>query len=314
MNNPILSICIPTYNRASYLEATLHSIVSQKTFQKTDHVEIIIADNCSEDNTREVSEKYVEIYSNKIRYYRNSENLGDTNFEKVLSYGKGVFLKLNNDTLIHQEDTLDIIIDLISQNNAERNIIFFSNGSLKKITKCHCVNLDIFVKTVSYFSTWIGSFGIWKNDFDSFDGFSRNACLQLVQTDILFGLINKGKSVLVYNLKIFDSIIPKNKGGYDIITIFLQNYFFLLTQQVNAKNLSPKIFKLEKRKVLINRVAYAIFLCKVYPLQYSFTFENMYKRIYQYYKNDLTTFSYFLIYYNFLIGYSIIKSKLIKKG
>ncbi len=114
--NIILSICIPTFNRAEYLENTLQSIVSQKKFIETDEVEIVIYDNCSEDNTEEIALKFCAIYGDKVRYYRNSENIIDANFEKVLSYGNSVFLKLNNDTLMHLSNSLDKIIDVVNRN------------------------------------------------------------------------------------------------------------------------------------------------------------------------------------------------------
>lgn len=252
MNNPILSICIPTYNRATYLEDTLNSIVNQKRFQETNDVEIVISDNCSEDNTREVSKKFVAIYGEKIRYYRNSENIKDANFEKVLSYGNGSFLKLNNDTLMHHEDTLDIIIEVITQNIKIRDILFFSNGTLKISSQSRCEDLNSFVKNVSYWSTWIACFGIWKEDFESIANFSRNANLQLVQTDVLLRLISSGQSVYVNNSKIFDSVNPNSKGGYNIYQVFVTNYLGLLEDYRETRQISRITLFNEKSKLLIH--------------------------------------------------------------
>ena len=56
----LLSICIPTYNRCSYLKKTLESIVSQKIFETTDLVEIVISDNCSSDGTADVCKIFAE--------------------------------------------------------------------------------------------------------------------------------------------------------------------------------------------------------------------------------------------------------------
>ena len=52
---PLLSICIPTYNRSGYLEQCLESIVHQERF---DEIEVIISDNCSTDDTEAVCKKY----------------------------------------------------------------------------------------------------------------------------------------------------------------------------------------------------------------------------------------------------------------
>lgn len=73
---PLLSICIPTYNREFYLEQLLASIVSQKEFYDTDDVEIVIDDGPSKDNTTALVKRYQESYPGKIRYFRNDVAIG----------------------------------------------------------------------------------------------------------------------------------------------------------------------------------------------------------------------------------------------
>lgn len=58
---PLLSICIPTYNRSQYLKETIDSIIGQEEF-KSENVEIVISDNCSTDDTEIVCKKYIEQY------------------------------------------------------------------------------------------------------------------------------------------------------------------------------------------------------------------------------------------------------------
>ena len=249
----LLSICIPTYNRPKNLDKTLFSITNQRIFQETNDVEIVISDNCSENNTNKISEKYIEIYGSKVRYYRTPENIGPAlNLERALSYGNGEFLKLNNDTLMHHEDSLEIIIKEINQNIEDKDILFFSNGVLKKITKVDCEDLDSFVKTVSYWSTWIACFGIWKKDFNTIDRFSRNANLLLVQTDILLRLISSDRPVHVINSKIFDIVSPEFKGGYNIYQVFVTNYLGLLENYRETRQISRITLFNEKTKILFN--------------------------------------------------------------
>jgi abequosyltransferase len=59
---PLLSICIPTYNREKYLRRLLDSIVFQKEFIDTNDVEIVIADNASTDSTEELVNEYTKKY------------------------------------------------------------------------------------------------------------------------------------------------------------------------------------------------------------------------------------------------------------
>lgn len=68
-NNPLLTICIPTFNRAAYLSETIQSILSQ-TY--TNFELIIINDGCT-DNTDDVVRAYTD---KRIKYLKNKKNLG----------------------------------------------------------------------------------------------------------------------------------------------------------------------------------------------------------------------------------------------
>lgn len=288
MNYPILSICIPTYNRATYLDETIKSIVSQKRFFETNDVEIVISDNCSQDETEIIVKKYIDIFTDKIRYYRNTVNIKDLNFEKVLRYGNGIFLKLNNDTLNHKENTLDLMIDDINKNIISKTIIFFSNGkSGKNLSSFRCDDLNSFVKVVSYWSTWIACFGIWKDDLEAIKGFSRNSNLQLVQTDVLLRLISSGRAVYVDNSEMFISVTPSSKGGYNVFKTFGIDYLSLYDEYLNSCKLKKKIYRKEKYKL------FRYFLLGIYDKlvlnSSSFTFDtsNAYKNLLYNYRFNL---------------------------
>ena len=62
-----VSVVIATYNRANFLPATIDSVLNQK-FQ---NFELIVVDDGSTDNTRQV----LELYSSRIRYFYQ-ENMG----------------------------------------------------------------------------------------------------------------------------------------------------------------------------------------------------------------------------------------------
>lgn len=74
-----ISVCLLTYNRASVLPQTLDTILNQ-TYT---NFELIIGDNCSTDNTKEVCLSYLE-KDNRIKYIRNETNLGLTGNLNVL--------------------------------------------------------------------------------------------------------------------------------------------------------------------------------------------------------------------------------------
>ncbi len=93
---PLLSICIPTYNRADVLDLVLKNIIENRGFDES--IEIVISDNASTDNTFEICKKYIDVFQN-IKYFRNGKNVRDENFWLVLNRATGKYRKLQNDYL-----------------------------------------------------------------------------------------------------------------------------------------------------------------------------------------------------------------------
>ncbi|GEO04021.1 hypothetical protein AAE02nite_16850 [Adhaeribacter aerolatus] len=85
---PKVSVLIPTYNSASFLDEAIQSVLDQSF----PDYELIIVDNCSTDNSKEVISKYLS--DNRVTYYKNSTNIGLVgNFNKCLEYAKGDYIK-----------------------------------------------------------------------------------------------------------------------------------------------------------------------------------------------------------------------------
>jgi glycosyltransferase involved in cell wall biosynthesis len=115
MNRPLLSICIPTYNREHYLKECLDSITCQ--FKDEDirrQVEIVVFDNASDDNTAGMILDYQSRFDN-IFYFRNESNLGyDRNVEKVVYQAKGDFIwTLSSDELV-KPDALSFLFSVFT--------------------------------------------------------------------------------------------------------------------------------------------------------------------------------------------------------
>lgn len=96
---PLMTIAIPTYNRANlYLRQAIESAVNQ-TYS---NIEIIISNNCSTDNTEMVVKDFTDP---RIRYFRQEKNIGgNNNFNFCLEQAKGeYFLLLMDDDLIDRD-------------------------------------------------------------------------------------------------------------------------------------------------------------------------------------------------------------------
>ena len=251
INKPLLSICIPTYNRADVIKNTIDSIVSQEHFINTDEVEIVISDNCSSDNTKDVVAEYVNKFPNKVFYYRNQENIRDKNFEKVLSYGNGQYLKLSNDTIIFTENSLKNICQDIQNFIKNKPILYFSSGFVNTSKRyIFAPSMDKFLENASFGITAISSFGIWKDDYLQIKEFNRFSELQLVQTDVLLRQIKDRGNAIIINSYYFYNTVYKNKGGYNIAEVFGNNYLTILSDYVESHTLSKKAFEKEKKNIL----------------------------------------------------------------
>jgi len=107
-----LSICIPTYNRSSYLDKTLKFIIKQ-ILEEEEEVEIVISDNCSNDETVKILKNYSSKYG-FIRYYCNTKNLGfDLNLIKTIENSEGEYVWTFSDDDIIQDKALNKVLNLI---------------------------------------------------------------------------------------------------------------------------------------------------------------------------------------------------------
>jgi glycosyltransferase involved in cell wall biosynthesis len=86
-NNPLVSICIPTYNYAHYLPQAISSCLNQSYGR----IEIIITDDASTDNSREVISSFDDP---RIRFAENPVRLGLVeNWNRALSLVRGEVVK-----------------------------------------------------------------------------------------------------------------------------------------------------------------------------------------------------------------------------
>lgn len=97
---PKVSVLIPTYNRPMYFELALQSAL-QQTYP---HIEIVIADDSTNDDTAAIMPPYLKQYAH-IRYYKNEKNLGQfDNDLKLMSLAEGEYINfLMDDDLFHPQ-------------------------------------------------------------------------------------------------------------------------------------------------------------------------------------------------------------------
>lgn len=277
----LLSICIPTYNRADILKETLLALTQNPDFDK--RVEVVISDNCSTDHTEEVVTGFAKQFHN-IKYSRNSRNIEDGNFFKVLSLGNGRYLKLVNDTAKFKAGMLRFVLDKIEEHSVNREKVFFYQNTFF-CSNTHFRNEDIndFVRNASFLCTWIANFGIWKEELSQLEDVDRSIPLKLVQVDWSLQMASSYPS-LIYFQDLFEVATLSKKGGYNIFKVFIENYLFLLSRYLKDKQLQHKVFRKEKYR-LFNYFVLP-WLCSIFlnKNKYFFDTQQAFQIIFKYYK------------------------------
>ena len=111
MEQKLLSICFPTYNRAECIGEQLKRLSSVDK-SVLDDVEIIVSDNCSPDNTKDV----ILSFQSKLdfKYNRNEKNLGpDENYLYCFSHATGKYVWLVGDDDYLLPENLHVVIETL---------------------------------------------------------------------------------------------------------------------------------------------------------------------------------------------------------
>lgn len=110
-NNPLVSVCISTYNRAHYLPMVIECWLEQ-TFKD---FELIISDDASSDGTQKIYEEYAKKDS-RIRYYRQKKNLNiPANQKFVLSQARGKYVNWAADDDLYDKRFLEDCLELFEK-------------------------------------------------------------------------------------------------------------------------------------------------------------------------------------------------------
>ncbi len=115
IKNPLISICIPTYNRCEKVCKLVTNILKYEG----EEIEVIVLDNCSTDDTETLLS---EINDPRFYFYKNDENIGgQLNQLKVITLAKAkfAFFCLDKDFLDH-----NMIKELINHVYANTGVAF----------------------------------------------------------------------------------------------------------------------------------------------------------------------------------------------
>jgi len=109
-HQPLVSVCVPTYNRATYLKKAISSVLEQ-TFK---NYELIIVDNASTDETRDVVASFNDA---RISYYRNTENIGMVrNWNRCIELSCGEYINIFHDDDVMLRENIESKVRMLQAN------------------------------------------------------------------------------------------------------------------------------------------------------------------------------------------------------
>lgn len=141
---PLVSIIVPNYNHEPYLEQRLESIYSQ-TYQK---YEVILLDDCSTDNSRDILSRYCNEHPECTRTFFNDSNSGHvfTQWERGLSLAKGELIWIAESDDWCDSDFLEKLVPSFERQSvmiAFSRSTFMKNGERESDLETYLEKTDI---------------------------------------------------------------------------------------------------------------------------------------------------------------------------
>jgi len=159
MNNPLLSICIPTFNRGDLLRNNMLELIEQA---KPLNIPIYISDNCSTDNTSETVEYLKEQYFNII-YHKQMTNIYEMNFATILRSSDSEYAWLLGDKNRISDGYLKNILNIIK--DEEFDLIVVNSAPPKRVknlpSKIYSNPIEL-LEDLGWHMSWICSLIISK--------------------------------------------------------------------------------------------------------------------------------------------------------
>lgn len=222
---PVLSICIPTFNRKDTLEVLLNSIVNQLILANREIIEITVSDNASTDGTEEFMKQYIARYKGiNISYFRNKENLGaGANYLKAVEMAHGEYAWIiGSDDELYSDAIQRILVEI--QMGAT---VYLAQRDNYDITLSKFIGKQLFFKELGG-----DNLTIPLNSRENW-AFYLNLCTEI-------GGIMSYLSSIVFNKKLWDGVQPDND--------------YMVTEYIHTYNLFKVLLDNEETSIrLINK-------------------------------------------------------------
>ena len=247
--NPILSICIPTWNRAKILDISLKNFLDQIKDVNLSELELYVSDNCSEDETEQVVKKYIS-QGLPITYNRNHENIGAArNFIKCMEWASGKYILLLGDDDIFKPRAIKYLLDIIRDKDYGLIHIHHYDNISKEI--CEYEKVEDFYKQVSFWFTFMSGC-IFRKEVVQIVDSSKYVKTHLLQMPYYLLSATYANNLIVNKQLMETGIDSSNNGGYNFYEVFVKNYLNIWSELIDRNLLSLNAFEYIKKDIYIH--------------------------------------------------------------
>lgn len=223
---PLLTFCIPAYNRKSYLVRCIRSIVASITAEWKGRIEIIISDNASEPSLQTEVDKIRDQTGANIKYFRNDQNVGaERNFFLAVQKATGDYVVIFGSDDILTPDALELYCTLAQERydwiflNLETIVkgSVIRDESIKQKRRLECAGCEAILLQFGTETNFISSSCFNRERYLSFYVRNRETVDGLHVTGwsyyfcLLSSMGNDGRFVYIP-----DTFIRRNEGSHDI--------------------------------------------------------------------------------------------------
>ena len=240
---PILTYGIITYNRSKYLRKSLKSVLDQVGSDEL--VEVLVSDNCSEDDTKEVVQEFQKKYKN-LRYHCNETNVGaEGNIHAALRHSKGEYVVTAGDDDYLADGMLYLVIDYISRHR-DMGIIFMTNRTDELfLPACEGAGYADYILRVGCYMTWITCIVMNKDAYLSIQDPQRYNYTHIPQVYLQMEILKrKPRYAILRGAFLASGGGDHPASGFNFMEVFVKNYFDILAATVE---LPPEILASDKK-------------------------------------------------------------------
>jgi abequosyltransferase len=226
----LLTIIVPTYNRAACLAMLLDALtVELRGFE--DRVGVVIGDNASVDDTPNVTATFASQWT-ATHLLRHAENLGpDENFCRCVEVVRTPYFWIIGDDDLPRAGAIPLLIQLLETHNPD---LVYLNSRWSSTLNSHkeagivshlnasLMSRDAFARSVHVWTTFISG-AIVKRELARDESLRRFTGSMLVQLGWVLGALRDGCS-FVYVAEPCVLATAGNTGGYGVLKVFGNNF------------------------------------------------------------------------------------------